>query len=221
MPRCVFPVCLALACLLLTAGHAGAHRVNIFAYVDGADIVTECGFSRSARVRQGLVEVFDAVTGTKILEGRTDENGIFRFAAPAADIRGGHGLRIHINAGEGHQNDWIMEAGELEGAATVPAARASFPSDGLSGAGAETEGGTAPPSAALPASLSAVPGRGGWATPADVERIVNAALSARLAPIQHLLARQSESGPGLKDIIGGLGWIFGLAGMAAYFRRRR
>ncbi|MCH5276816.1 MAG: hypothetical protein J1E80_03155 [Desulfovibrionaceae bacterium] len=205
-------MCLAFVCLLLTAGRAGAHRVNIFAYVDGPDIVAECGFNRSSRVRQGLVEVFDAVTGAKIAEGRTGDSGIFRFPVPAADIRNGHGLRIHINAGEGHENDWIMDASELNDAIRA-----------LPGGEGGSATACAPPAlpADPPASLPAVPGQGGWATPADVERIVDAALSARLAPIQRLLARQSEGGPKLADIIGGIGWIFGLAGVAAYFRRRR
>ena len=230
MHRFPFLPCLALACLLLAAGPAHAHRVTIFAYVDGSDIVTECGFSRSARVKRGLVEVFDAETGAKVLEGRTDNEGIFRFPAPGADIRGGHGLRIHINAGEGHQNDWMMDPVELDGAVSGLTARASALPEGLSGAQTDAQagvGGDAASPAALSASLPAaastppVPAHGGWATPEDVERIVEAALNARLAPIQHLLARQSEQSPGLTDIVGGLGWIFGLVGVAAYFRRRR
>jgi nickel transport protein len=35
-----------------------------------------------------------------------------------------------------------------------------------------------------------------------------------------MLAEQTEAGPNLRDIIGGIGWIFGLIGVAAYFRRR-
>lgn len=233
MHRFLFPPCLALLCLLLAAGHAHAHRVTIFAYVDGADIVTECGFSRGARVRQGLVEVFDAATGAKVLEGRTDNDGVFRFPAPGDDIIKGHGLRIRINAGEGHQNDWIMDPAELEGAVSGLTARASVPSGGLPGAGpevrpdteADTGADAAVPPAAMttdaPAGLPPVPARGNWATPEDVERIVDAALNARLEPIRHLLARQSEDRPSVADIIGGIGWILGLAGVAAYFRRRR
>ncbi len=63
-------------------------------------------------------------------------------------------------------------------------------------------------------------GASGGATPEDVERIVNAALDAKLSPIKRLLGEQVEAGPSLRDIIGGIGWIFGLIGVAAYFRRR-
>lgn len=56
--------------------------------------------------------------------------------------------------------------------------------------------------------------------PAEIERIVDAALDAKLSPIKRMLAEQTEAGPNLRDIIGGIGWIFGLIGVAAYFRRR-
>ena len=60
----------------------------------------------------------------------------------------------------------------------------------------------------------------GGATPAEIERIVDAALDAKLSPIKRMLAEQTEAGPNLRDIIGGIGWIFVLIGVAAYFRRR-
>lgn len=75
--------------------------------------------------------------------------------------------------------------------------------------------GQAAPSAAAPVSAVS-----GGATPAEIERIVDAALDAKLSPIKRMLAEQAEAGPNLRDIIGGIGWIFGLIGVAAYFRRR-
>lgn len=193
-------VCLAV---LLAAAPASAHRVNIFAYVDGGEVMVECSFNRSAKVKQGRMEVEDAVTGARLLEGRTDDNGKFRFPVPAAAARNGHGLRIRVDAGEGHRNEWIMDATELDGVSSAPAP-------------AEPSGAPVPVQATIPT----MPAANGWATPEDVERIVDRALNARLAPINRLLAEQSEAGPGLADIIGGLGWIFGLVGVAAYFRRR-
>lgn len=207
-------VCFALLFLLLAPAPAHAHRVNIFAYVDGGEVVVECGFNRSAKVKQGRIEVFDAVTGARLLQGVTDDNGVFRFPVPEADIRSGHGLRIHINAGEGHQNDWDMDAAELDGAspAAAPPQASSAAPDAV---------GTSVVAASAPAAAAAPPAPGGWATPEDVERIVDRALNARLAPINRLLAERSEAGPSLADIIGGIGWIFGLVGVAAYFRRRK
>ena len=56
---------------------------------------------------------------------------------------------------------------------------------------------------------------------AELERVVSRVVDARLAPLTATLARQQDSGPGLRDIIGGIGWIFGLLGIATYMKYRR
>lgn len=45
-------------------------------------------------------------------------------------------------------------------------------------------------------------------------------LDARLAPVEQALA-QRAAGPDLRDIVGGIGWIIGLLGLAAYMKYRR
>ena len=86
-----------------------AHRVNIFAYVEDSDVLVECAFSRSNPVRQGLITVFDAADGEELLKGKTDDQGFSAF--PSGEIRAaGSGLRIGFRP-EGHQNEWIVEAG--------------------------------------------------------------------------------------------------------------
>lgn len=198
MPVLVF----CLACFL--ASPALAHRVNIFAFVDGDAIEVECGFNRSQKVRQGTVEVFDAATGEKLTQGLTDDGGVFRFPVSETMVEAGHDLLVRIIAGEGHQNEWTVSADELK-AATVagPAPSAVAPPA---------------PSAARPPVEGPAPAAA--ATPEEVERIVNAALDAKLSPIKRLLAEEAEAGPSLRDVIGGVGWIFGLVGVAAYMRRR-
>lgn len=177
---------------------AMAHRVNIFAYVEGNDVLVECVFSTSSPVRNGQINVFDSVSGEELLQGKTDDKGFFRFPVPEKARTAGSGLRIQINAGEGHQNEWTVEAGEL--AAAAPATpEAPTPSD---------------TDTAAPSHDAA----SGGLTKADVEAVVNAALDAKLAPIKRAVLGQS--GPGVVEIVGGIGWIFGLAGVAAYFRSR-
>jgi nickel transport protein len=174
-----------LLSLLANAPEALAHRVNIFAYLEGGDIQVECAFNKSQKVRQGAVTVFDTVTNQQVVNGFTDDAGIFRFPVP--QNIDGHGLRIHINAGEGHQSEWIMSADTL--------AAGQF--ERIS-----TEEITLTPSAE------------------DLERIINNSLDTKLAPLKQMLAEQFNSGPKISEIIGGIGWIFGLVGVAAYFRRR-
>lgn len=205
--------CMALCLVLAGAPFASAHRVNIFAFVDGDAVQVECGFNRSQKVKQGTVEVFDAATGAKLLQGATDGNGVFRFPVTAELREAGHDLNIRIIAGEGHQNDWTVSADELAASGTPKA---------VAVAAAETAPATPAAGQAAPSASSASPvaAVSGGATPAEIERIVDAALDAKLSPIKRMLAEQTEAGPNLRDIIGGIGWIFGLIGIAAYLRRR-
>lgn len=210
------PPLLALALALLPA-LALAHRVNIFAWTEGDQIVVECAFNGSSKVNGGRIAVYDAVDGKELLQGITDAQGQFRFAVPEAARAAGHGLRIEINAGEGHRNQWLVEASEFNAAPT--AAEAAAP------ATAAASLSPAPGSADFAVSPSSAQGAGAlpgpYATPADVQRIVNAALDAKLAPLKRDLAAQRSAGPGLTEIIGGMGWLVGLAGLGLYFRGRR
>lgn len=190
---------LAFLLVMLLQTPAEAHRVNIFAYVEGSDVVVECAFSRSSPVRQGRVDVFDSVSGEKLLQGNTNDKGIFRFPVPDKTRAAGSGLRIRIQAGEGHQNEWTVDAGEL--GATAPVS-ASAPAPEPEATSPELPAGTPP----------------GGLTRADVEAVVNAALDAKLAPIKRAVLE--KSGPGVIEIVGGIGWIFGLVGVVAYFRSR-
>ena len=199
---------LPLVFTLLLHSQALAHRVNIFAYVEGNEIVVECSYSKSKRVNHGAIEVQAASSGEILLQGTTDEAGLFRFPVPKQARASGTDLRILLRAGEGHQNDWIVEAAEFMNGAAVSAA--SSP---------EVEQPAAPKAASPSGSQTATSGSGGLSR-AEMEEIVNAALDAKLAPIKRAMLEQTESGPGMKEIVGGIGWIFGLVGIAAYFKSR-
>ena len=46
---------MVLSLVFAGASFASAHRVNIFAFVDGDAVQVECGFNRSQKVKQGTV----------------------------------------------------------------------------------------------------------------------------------------------------------------------
>lgn len=123
---------LAAAVLCTLARPALAHRVNVFAYVEGDTVHVECGYNRSDRVRFGRVEVKNPATGTVYLTGKTDDKGNFSFTVPPEARAGKADLRILLQAGEGHQNDWTIKADEYLAAApagalpTGPAPVAAF-----------------------------------------------------------------------------------------------
>ena len=194
---------LALALVLLVQGTALAHRVNVFAFVQGGEIVVESWYSKSKKVRHGNIEVQNAQSGETLLTGMTDEQGLWRFPIPEQARSSGAGLRILLQAGEGHQNEWTVQASEFldtpRPAESLPAAQPG----GAAAASSRTD------EALLPAL-----------TRSDVEEVVAAVLDAKLAPIKRELLEQNQGGPGMREIFGGIGWIFGLVGVAAYFKSR-
>ena len=212
----IAPVVLA-AFILGTAVSAQAHRVNIFAWTEGNEIVAECGFNGGNKVKQGQVVVFDAATGAKLLEGRTDDFGVYRF--PVSAEGKAHGVRIVIKAGEGHQNEWTVEAAEL---ATIQPGTGAAPA--ASSAPASATAVAAAPAAQAPASPKtdkAPAQQAANISASELQNIVNTALDAKLGPIRKELAEMRVARPGFSEIFGGIGWLVGLAGIALYFKGRR
>lgn len=220
-------LCIFMVAVLVLAGSlpAQAHRVNVFAWLEGDRVVVECAFSRSQPINNGQVTVYDNVTNRELLQGRTDATGHFSFRVPEI-VREGHGLRIEINAGQGHVSDWVMAADELYEAAALTAGfdRAQIAENNL----AEKPG--AP--AVRPAHRQLPPQQGQNivqptanipmpATPDHVRQIVNESLDAKLAPIHKHMAAMENRGAGIVEIFGGIGWIIGLVGLWLYFRGRR
>ncbi len=193
---------LALLMVLCVPGVSWAHRVHVFAFVDGDAVRVECSFSKSRKVKNGALVVTDRETGAPVCDGKTDEHGLFRFRPDAAFLTAGHGLRITLLAGEGHRGEWELSAEELT-ALSPPEASARVVAEEKIVA-AET----VPATPAINA--------------AELEALVGNVMDAKLAPIKQALARQEDRGPDVRDIVGGLGWIIGLCGFAAYaFAARR
>ena len=209
----------ALCLLLLFPTPGMAHRVNVFAWTEGGQVAVECGFSGGSNVRHGLITVF-AATGAKLLEGRTDEQGNFRFDAPPQGRQ--HGLRIRVNAGEGHQNEWVLDAAELAATAqpTASEAAASAPSP-ASAVTAATQAPSAPSAADSASPAPVADGASAPLSPETVRQIVDTALEQKLAPLRRDLAQLRAQGPRLTEIVGGIGWLVGLAGLGLYFKGRR
>jgi len=83
---------------------AMAHKVNIFAYVEKGTVFTESYFPDGKKVEGGSVEVLDG-SGKKLLEGKTDKEGLFSFPLPAKK----QDLTIVLNASMGHKNSFILK----------------------------------------------------------------------------------------------------------------
>jgi len=167
-----------------------AHKVNVFAWVEGDTVFVEGYFPGGKKSQNSLVEVFNPA-GTKLLEGRTNETGEFSFKIPERTD-----LKIVLTASMGHKNDFIIPAsdfGELESSPSSPAQ--SF-----------TE--SAKDSSAHPADLS------------QLEGMIDRALDRKLAPVIKLIRDTRKEGPTISEIVGGIGYIFGLFGLVMYLKSR-
>jgi nickel transport protein len=102
--------CLAmvLGMFLALAAPAMAHKVNIFAYVEGDVVYTESYFPDGKMVENGTIEVLDA-SGNKLLEGKADQDGHFSFPLPEKK----EDLTIVINATMGHKNSYLLQKSEM------------------------------------------------------------------------------------------------------------
>ncbi len=93
--------------LLAIPATCWAHRVNIFAYVEGKDVYTESYFADGSKVINGTVTAQDD-KGQTIARGKTDTNGQFTFPLPAVEA-----LTIEIDAGLGHKNTYLLKKSEM------------------------------------------------------------------------------------------------------------
>ena len=67
--------------LLFLPISASAHNVTVFAWADGDTIHTQSKFSGGKRVKNASILVYD-VEDVLLLEGKTDDNGMFSFKIP-------------------------------------------------------------------------------------------------------------------------------------------
>jgi nickel transport protein len=172
---------LFIAMLLLMVPQRGlAHRVSVYAWHEGGKAYAEAYFADGTRCKNCTVYVLDARTGERLLEGRTDREGLFTFDTP-----GEAPLKVVVHAGPGHMGQYVLEGEE----APAPKEVAKAASDELEGA----------------ATFSEAEAR---------QRIDD--LTRELRRV-----REESQRPGLTEIVGGIGWIMGILGIAAYLKSRK
>jgi len=173
--------------LLTITSFVFAHKVNIFAYVEGDTVYTESYFSDGKKVDGGKVEVYDS-QGNKLLEGETDKDGQFNFKLPKKDD-----LKIVLIATMGHRASYTLSKDELPDIAMMP---------GLKKSGFEEE--------------SKVKG----STQVDldqVKEVIDSCLDEKLKPVMRELAKMQQKKISFAEVIGGIGYIFGITGIIFYF----
>jgi nickel transport protein len=185
----------------MTAPWALAHKVLLTAYVEGDTVFVESGFSDGTPCRNGRIEVFDP-SGNKLLEGKTNENGDFSFKPPQKTD-----LKVVLNAGMGHRGEYMVTADELQDVVVGDQATRAEP---MPAPTAETR-----KSGEASETVARI-------DPKEIESIVDRVIQKRLRPLIQLVAKsQRKTGFSPTEIFGGIGYIFGLMGVAMYFRYRK
>ena len=173
--------------LIGSSGPALAHKVIIFAWVEGDTVFTESKFSGGKKAINAPVVIFDK-DGKKLLEGKTDNKGEFSFKIPKVTD-----LKIVLNATMGHKAEWMIPESEIREAGPIVEKKSA-----------------AEPSGPISVGLSKE----------EVRKIVEDSLDKKLRPIVRMMTESKNTKPSLTEIIGGIGYIFGLMGVALYFKNR-
>ena len=179
-------------------GLARAHKVNVFARVEGDAVFIESKFSGGKRVKGGMITVSD-LRGNQLLSGKTNNRGEFSFKIPKKTT-----LKIVLVTGMGHQGEWTIPVEEIE-AVSVIEARES----------AQQETAENEPKSIMQSIPASKP------CSDEIQLAVEKVLDKKLKPVMKLLAECREQGPTFHDIFGGIGYIFGLVGLATYIHYRR
>lgn len=173
---------------------AFAHKVNVFAYVEGKKIYTESYFNDGKKCIDSKIEVFDN-QGNKLLEGLTDKEGEFSFEVPLED----ENLKIVLTASMGHRAEYSISADEIRGSVGL-----------IKGENEE------PVSIVFPETSSV--------DLKEIQSIIEDTLDEKLKPIMREIIeikKSQEDRISPTEIIGGIGYIIGIFGIAAYFLSRK
>jgi len=176
---------------------AFAHKVNIFAYVEGGKIYTESYFSDGKKCIDSKIEVFDN-QGNKLLEGLTDKEGMFSFEVPAEDAIDGD-LKLVLTASMGHRAEYVIRADELGNVSGLVEEKIEEP-------------------------ISAVSPEVSSFDLKEIQSLIEDSLDEKLKPIMREMReikRSQEDRISPTEIIGGIGYIIGIFGIVAYFLSRK
>ncbi|MBE0479082.1 hypothetical protein IBX65_08225 [Candidatus Aerophobetes bacterium] len=130
-------------------------------------------------------------SGEILLEGNTDDNGWFHFKLPKKDD-----LNIILLAGMGHQASYILSRNEL--LESMPAGKLQ-----------EEKIKDVPTEQSL--SLDTL----------KLKELIDASLDEKLRPVTRELIRMQQKRISLTDVIGGIGYIFGITGILFYLLSKK
>jgi nickel transport protein len=180
-----------LAILSLAAAPALAHQIRVFAFADGDRIEGSAYFAGGEAASGARIRVLDAQGGL-LAELEPDGEGAFSLQARAPVDH-----LVVAETADGHRAEWRVRAAELGPGFKAPPAQ---------------PGG-------VPGDAAARPFAGPAADP-GLESLIEQAVARQVRPLrEELIAAQARAG--VRDVLGGIGYILGVAGLLAWWRSRR
>ncbi len=129
--------------------------------------------------------------GIKLLEGKTDENGEFDFKLPKKDD-----LEIVLIASLGHKNSYTLSTDELPDVIVTEKPQ-------------EPESRESEVKEVMQVDLE------------QIKKIIDSSLDEKLKPIMRQLSKAQQKEVSFTEVIGGIGYIFGIMGIILYFASKK
>ncbi len=178
---------------------AWAHKISIFAYVEGQTIQGQVYFNDGSPAKKAKVTLLPAKGDKVLAETQTDAEGNFKLPLPKG-VKGT--VRVVALAEMGHRAE--MKLALKEEAPQTP----GFP-EGFSPAPEPVQTQAAPVTTGL--------------SEKELQQIIDRELEKQLAPIRQILedlVKQLQK-PSFSEIFGGIGYIFGFFGIIAWAYSKR
>lgn len=195
--------------LLLQPSLAAAHKIKIFAAPEGEAINGICYYPGGDKYRQGTVMVFGP---DNVLLGKvtTDDKGAFTFKPSRKTDH-----IFVIETADGHRAQYTVKAAELS-----LAAGQEQTATGPAGTNAQHPEAARPSTSATAVTAAGTKKAAAAVSSGELQELLDTTIARHINPLREQLDRYEEK-IRLHDVLGGIGYILGLAGLAFYCLGRK
>ena len=98
---------------VIAAGPAAAHKLIVFASVQGETLVVEVKFSSGKKPKTGAVRIYDGAE-TLVHRGEIIEAGVYSVELSKVGAGVETGLKVEVDTGSGHTDYWVLTPNDIE-----------------------------------------------------------------------------------------------------------
>ncbi|WP_286976088.1 hypothetical protein [Acetomicrobium sp. UBA5826] len=192
-----FAVILALFVIVYPATIAMAHKLNVFAYSEDSSILGEAYFNDGAPARNCEVLVKAEGDGSVVGRGWTDEDGKFSVDIDPSNRKI---VTVVVDGGMGHLGRVNINLSSFDNSTIMSDSNSTDK---------------------VPMEEEQIENLVATLDEKEIASIVKSVLRSEIEPLhaEIIQLRKELSKPGFNQIIGGVGYIFGLVGIALWFKK--